>query len=237
MEWSPLSLIGWYHVVTFAVIVPALALLSRRRMRGAAQALPPRVLQYRTTTMTLLLFGVFSVLTAREEGLNVWRAAIERPALSIATAAVMLASAIAIMRPRWRRAVMKGTPVVNFFMPQTALERAWWVTVSVLAGVSEEISWRGVQAVLLATLTGSIAAGGVLSAVMFGAAHMMQGWKSAAAVIVFALAFQALYWLSGTLLPGMIIHAAYDIVAGLTYARFGRELNYAPRFAADEVPA
>jgi membrane protease YdiL (CAAX protease family) len=136
------------------------------------------------------------------------------------------------MRPRWRRAVERRTRVVHLFMPDTAAERAWWLAVSILAGVGEEITWRGVQTALLSALMGSYLLGALLSAVSFGLAHFIQGWRSAVVITIFALGFQTIVWLSGSLYVAMAVHVAYDMTAGLSYARLGRELGYAP-----ETPA
>jgi membrane protease YdiL (CAAX protease family) len=114
---------------------------------------------------------------------------------------------------------------VQLFMPGTPAERASWIVVSVLAGVGEEITWRAVQPALLAAAIGSPTAGILLAAVNFGVSHLVQGWKSAAIIVVFALGFQALVWLSGSLYLAMAVHLAYDITAGLTYGRLGRELG------------
>ena len=50
------------------------------------------------------------------------------------------------------------------------------------------------------------------------------------------MAFQALVWTSGSLLLAMIVHAAYDITAGFTYSRLGRELGYEPAGATGVRP-
>jgi hypothetical protein len=55
---------------------------------------------------------------------------------------------------------------------------------------------------------------------------MVQGWKSSAIIVFFALGFHALVWLSGSLYVAMVVHTAYDITAGLTYGRLGRKLGY-----------
>jgi membrane protease YdiL (CAAX protease family) len=232
-----LSALGWYHLVVFTVVVPALAIASRRAIRSH-RPLPPRLKQFRASVVMLVLFGALSTLTAREQAIELLRLDLQRPIWSMVAGVGLLGAAIAIMRPRWRRAVLERRPAVHFFMPQTGAERVWWVLVSLLAGISEEITWRAVQTGLFATLTGSLVAGALLSAVAFGVAHAVQGWRSAAAIVAFALAFQGLYWLSGTLLVGMAVHAVYDLVAGLAYARLGRELGYElPAALPDEATA
>jgi membrane protease YdiL (CAAX protease family) len=115
---------------------------------------------------------------------------------------------------------------VHLFMPANATERAWWIAVSVLAGVGEEITWRGVQTSLLRTFTGSLVLAIVLCAAQFGLSHAIQGWKSASVVTAFALGFHGLVLLSGSLLPAMAVHVVYDLTAGLNYGKLGRELGY-----------
>jgi membrane protease YdiL (CAAX protease family) len=220
--------IGWYHLLTFSVLVPVLAWMSRRRSLRADAPKPPLARFLRSTCIMLALFAVLSCLTAWQQDLSIWSLAIRRPLVSIPLAVGLYVLAVAVMRPRWRRAVETRLPHLRYFMPHTAGERRWWVVVSVSAGVSEEITWRGVQPPLLAYVTGSPLAGIALSAVMFGAGHAMQGFKSAAVIVIFALAFQALVWTSGSLLLAMIVHAVYDITAGFTYSRLGRELGYDP---------
>jgi len=139
----------------------------------------------------------------------------------------MYVAAVKFMRPLWRRAVEKRLPILRLFMPRDAGERAWWIGVSLLAGVGEEITWRGVQTQLLVPIVGAYAAATLLSAISFGSAHFVQGWRSCAVIVLFALGFQAVVWASGgSLFVAMAVHVAYDVTAGITYGRLGRELGY-----------
>lgn len=219
--------IGWYHLVIFSALVPALAWMSRRRSMRADAPKPPLARFLRSGSIVLALFAALSLLTAWKQDLDIWSLSIRRPLVSIPLAVGLYALAVLLMRPRWRRAVEQRLPHLRYFMPQTRDERRWWVVVSGCAGVSEEITWRGVQPPLLAYLTGSPLAGVLLSAILFGAAHAMQGFKSAAVIVLFAMAFHLLVWTSGSLLLAMVVHAAYDITAGFAYGRLGGELGYA----------
>jgi hypothetical protein len=98
--------------------------------------------------------------------------------------------------------------IVRLFMSNTAVERAWWAGVSVLAGRGEEISWRGVQVALVGVLTGDFWIAAMVCAISFGVAHIVQGWQSAALNAVFALGFHALLWLPGSLQVAMAGHIA-----------------------------
>jgi len=219
---------GWYHLFTMGVLIPFMVVRNYRRMVGKSLALPNRMRHFRTTAIMLVLLTSLSVVVAKAEWIDLYRFDSARLPQGLAAGAVMYVVAVVAMRPRWRRAVESRTRIVHLFMPATAAERGWWVLVSTLAGVGEEITWRGVQTALLAYLTGSFVAGATLSAASFGVAHYMQGWKSAAIIAVFALAFQAVVWLSGSLYVAMLVHVLYDITAGLAYGRLGRELGYSP---------
>jgi uncharacterized protein len=141
------------------------------------------------------------------------------------------------MRPRWRRAVERRARVVHLFMPSNGRERAWWIVVAVLAGISEEITWRGVQPVLLAAVLGSPLVAVLVVAGTFGFTHIVQGWKSAAIIVLSALGFQTIVCLSGSLYLAMLVHLAYDITAGLHHGRLGRELGYSLADGAAEAGA
>ncbi len=219
---------GWYHLAVMGVLIPFVVVRNYRRMVGRSLPLPNRMRHFRTTAIMLVLLTTLSVLVADAEWIDLFRFDAGRLPQGLAAGAVMYVVAVAFMRPRWRRAVERRARIVYLFMPDNAVERGWWVGVSTLAGIGEEITWRGVQTALLAYLTGSFVAGSILCAISFGVAHYIQGWKSAAIIAIFALAFQAVVWLSGSLYVAMLVHIAYDVTAGLTYGRFGREMGYTP---------
>ena len=221
-----LSPAGSVHLVAFGLAIPLLALLQRRKLVAAGWPLGLRLPHYRRGVASLIAFAALSLATAWRQGLQLFPASIDRPWISVAAAIAMYVIAITVMRPRWRRAVERGSPHVYLFMPDTREERGWWIAVSIFAGISEEITWRGVQPALVAFVVGSPEAGALVAAISFGVAHATQGWKAASIVVIFALAFQGLVWLSGTLVLAMAVHAAYDATAGLAYARFGRHLGY-----------
>lgn len=227
-----LGIPGWYHILVMGVLIPAVVVRNYRRMVGKALPLPNRMRHFRTTAVMLSLFTFLSVMVGRAEWIDLFRFDASRLPQGLLAGAVMYVVAVASMRPRWRKAVEDRRRIVYLFMPANASERMWWILVSTLAGVGEEITWRGVQTALLALLTGSFIAGAVLSAIQFGIAHYMQGWKTAAIIAAFALAFQGVVWVSGSLYVAMLVHTAYDITAGLAYGRLGRELGYTLEGAA-----
>lgn len=233
-----INLAGSLHLAYFGIFIPVMVVRGRQKIRDTKRPLPTRLRHFQMTAFSLVMFAAMSLGVAHVEGIELFPLS-RPPILAILAGVVMLFATVALMRPLWRRAVKHRTPVrariLNLCMPANAVERAWWIAVAVLAGISEEITWRGVQTALLSNLTGRLWIGAIICSISFGLGHMVQGWKSSAIIVFFALGFQALVWLSGSLYVAMAVHMAYDITAGLTYGRLGKEFGYSPEFK--ESPA
>ena len=96
-------------------------------------------------------------------------------------------------------AALFGGSLALVGMPANAKERSWWIAVAVLAGMGEEITWRGVQAALVGVVTGNFSIAALVCSTSFGLIHIIQGWRSAAVIAIFALGFHTLVWLAGSL--------------------------------------
>jgi membrane protease YdiL (CAAX protease family) len=218
---------GWAHLGYFGLVLPTLGLFSRKRLLAARKGAPNRLRHFQVTSINLAVFTMFSLLVAGVQRIRLFPAA-PPPLAAIAAGVAMYATMVLLFRPRWRKAVEKRSPVVHFFMPSNTVERAWWISVSFLAGIGEEITWRGVQAALLGALTGGFWLAALLSAVSFGMTHIVQGWRSAVIIAGIAIGFHVLVWLAGSLYVAMVVHVLYDLTAGIAYGRLGRELGYQP---------
>ena len=226
-----INLAGSLHLAFFGLLIPFAVVRGRMKLRQAKGPLPNRLRHFKSTALTLVAFALLSLMVAHAEWIELFPRT-RPPLLAILAGAVKLVAAVAIMRPRWRRAVEHrtsiGARVLHLVMPANAVERAWWIVVAMLAGISEEITWRGVQTALLINLTGHLSIAAIVCSISFGLGHFNQGWKSVAIIVCFALGFHALVWLSGSLYVAMAVHVAYDITAGITYGRLGREFGYSP---------
>ena len=72
------------------------------------------------------------------------------------------------MRPLWRRRVQERSRRIWLFMPRTTRERTAWIAASITAGISEEVTYRGVMFALLWRVTGS-----ALAAALIGGAGVL----------------------------------------------------------------
>ena len=149
-----ITLVGWMHLVVFGLLLPALVLRDTRAFANRTTPLPERVAHFRSTAVTLALFTAMSLIVAGVERMSMFAAGVPHPLRGLSAGVGMYVAAVLVMRPMWRKAVARGPRVVHLFLAGTREERAWWLAVSLLAGLGEEITWRGVQTGLLAPIVG-----------------------------------------------------------------------------------
>jgi membrane protease YdiL (CAAX protease family) len=105
-------------------------------------------------------------------------------------------------------------------LPRGSTEIAFWIFLSLTAGICEEIIFRGyLQKQLLGWLKSSPLAV-VISAMAFGAGHIYQGAKSAVVIGVYGLLFGILAEWRKNLRPGMMAHAWHDALSGVAMSVF-----------------
>jgi uncharacterized protein len=105
-----------------------------------------------------------------------------------------------------------GTALV---IPRTRSELTWFFGVAVTAGVCEELLYRGFFFAVTApfiTAYGSIAA----SAVVFGLAHAYQGRRGILLTGAIGVFLGAFYFLSGSIVWPMLLHALIDVNGGVS---------------------
>jgi len=103
----------------------------------------------------------------------------------------------------------------HFLLPQTGVEIAWWLLLSLTAGICEEALYRGYLQQQFTAFSRSVPVGILLSAALFGGAHAYQDPRQAVIIGVMGAAGGAVaYWRKSTR-PGMIAHTVQDVIGGL----------------------
>lgn len=108
-----------------------------------------------------------------------------------------------------------GTEAVKALLPRTYAEMVLWVCLSVTAGFCEELIFRGYLQRQFLALTGRPVLAVVFQALIFGAAHVYQGWKGAVTITVYGALFGLLAAWRKSLRPGIMQHATQDTLSGL----------------------
>lgn len=136
------------------------------------------------------------------------------------TGAAVAVIALALLMRRRPTSGKSGGPAqllaVQPMLPRTGRGRWGWSALSLSAGVTEEITYRGLLVLTLAvalpsqTPTAVIVA---LAAVLFGAAHWYQGRAGMVATGLAGAALTVLYLGTGSLLVPMVLHTLMDLRA------------------------
>jgi membrane protease YdiL (CAAX protease family) len=98
-------------------------------------------------------------------------------------------------------------------LPVTKKERQMWVFVSITAGITEEIQYRGYLFFAFSLLFPSIPLWGVLiiSTLLFGIGHIYQG-KSAVRPTLAGFMFGFMYIIFDSIVPIILVHIIQDLV-------------------------
>jgi len=123
------------------------------------------------------------------------------------------------LRPKAAKIRKQLQDSVGALLPDSRQERLWWGMVSVGAGISEELVFRGF---LLYYFTAYVPQMNtpekvLLASLVFGLAHIYQGWRGAISAGILGLVFAGLYVMTGSLLLPIVIHAAVDSRALLIF--------------------
>jgi membrane protease YdiL (CAAX protease family) len=102
---------------------------------------------------------------------------------------------------------------ISSLLPQGLVESALWVLLSCSAGFCEEVVYRGYLQKQFLAFSGSAAFAVAAQAVVFGLSHSYQGAKQVVLITVLGGLYGALAQMRRSLRPGMISHAASDVMA------------------------
>ncbi len=221
--------VGFWYRVLIGGVIPWAAWRSRNQL--ATAALPAKKRYLAGVIVQQLALTALSLGTAWSLGIPLF--ASYRPAVGhwLAAAGVLVtALAVFLGWPEWRRQAASGDRRIQLIAPIDATDHALWAAVSVLAGVGEEITYRGVLYWIVYQLTGSAAASVVAAATIFGVSHLVQGWRAVPVITGFAVVFHGLVMFTGSLYPAMAVHVLYDLIAGVAYGRYVRALARSKAF-------
>jgi membrane protease YdiL (CAAX protease family) len=223
-----LNLASFIFLVVLFVLTPRGALRSARQLRQArAEGKPlPRKRIVLSTMFALTVLWFLAVMNAVGMGVNVFSVegvGLREIGIGLLAFAMLLA-AIPISRAM-RSPEEQRRQIVNGIAPRTGSEFAVFVALALLAGIAEESAYRGVAVWILSPVFGNVVPAMFLSAMAFSVAHAVQGGKTMAVIFGIAVVFHLLVYLTNTLVIAMVVHAAYDVVAGYAAGRKARQFE------------
>jgi membrane protease YdiL (CAAX protease family) len=132
--------------------------------------------------------------------------------VALALAGVLLIEIAEMLAAMWSGGGHGGGALVTMGV----VERLVWVAFAFTAGFCEEVVYRGYLQVQLGGFTRSVGVGIVLSALLFGVAHLDQGYAAAVRFTGYAVGLGLLARGRQSLVPGIVCHVLLDAVSGFT---------------------
>ncbi|PZR73714.1 MAG: hypothetical protein DLM73_10170 [Chthoniobacterales bacterium] len=218
---TPEPLASRLHTFRFLLIVGGIALAGLLNGRQAATSSAGSHLPLYLTIVGLqLLFVWFVRLGIRARGIQLldligrrWRFPLDglRDTALAVFFVVLLRGCFGLLQ----HLLGQSSANAAFLLPNGPLESALWVAVSIVAGVGEEIVYRGYLQRQLWALCGSLPLAILLQALIFGIGHAYQGWRPALITAIYGLAFGLLAAWRKSIVPGAIAHTCVDVIGGL----------------------
>lgn len=220
------SVSGWVFLFITCVYLPALAVRTAIRARRSGGT--PTRAQHLTGVfvsqgMTLLV----ALFAAASDDVPLF----PKPtvtALSVAAAVGFLLLSLGTLPLRWNWKPDEQKRQLMWMLPHHMRDLWWWALVALIAGVCEEIVFRGVMYTLWHRALGSPAASVAVCATVFSVAHFVQGWRAMLMIALIAVGFHLIVSLTGDLYTAMAIHMLYDFIAGLVLLRLATRDGLVP---------
>ncbi len=215
---------AWHTVVLLAALVGFSVVNASMQQAGRVHA--GRLVVYGLSIVLEWLFVAFVWLGLWLRGRRLrdllgdnarsWKLVLRDVGIAVAfvvAANVVLAVAGALVHSR-------PTEALRRILPHTPAEIATFCAVAATAGICEEIVFRGYLLEQFGVITRSVAGGVVLQAIVFGASHGYEGWRTMIVLALYGGMFGALARWRRSLRPGMIAHALHDAVIGIAAGHF-----------------
>ncbi len=221
-------MITWIdHVLcaAFAVVWPLWAYRHHASYRAKVKARVPgeRLAAYAEAMITQWLFAAAAVALWIQKSrdwnvLGLFGLDAGRIGLGLLLAAVLggfflAQGAFVARRPETHAQVRASVLPYVEILPAERNDLTGFIAVSLTAGVCEELLFRGLLPWYLAEWMSPWSAQ-LLALVVFGLAHSHLGVRAAVKAFLAGAVAAALYLWTGSLLPGMLLHATVDIASG-----------------------
>ena len=203
------------------VAMPLLSLRLRRVFARTDAANFPRLRIYARSMLAQWLLVLCIAVLWLTRGRPIAALGLDVPLTPAGKGGLMVAAAATILLLAWvmrslarldggKRAKLLAKIEASKVAPRSRSEAAMFVPVSLTAGISEELLYRGFLFWFLVPAIG-LAAAVVASAGIFGLGHLYQGWRGALSTAAVGLVLGTLYALSGSLWWIMALHALIDL--------------------------
>jgi membrane protease YdiL (CAAX protease family) len=216
----------WHTAIVIAVILGVSALGS---MQAKAITHGQRHLVHYAFTMAwegalaaLVWWGIKmrrvpmrQLLGQRRTGAEAWLTDFGVALIFWVMAMIVLAAISSVLR---LLGLIQTQKAVFALAPRSVWEAVLWIALSIVAGLVEEVVFRGYLLQQFASLRGRLWVGVLVSSLLFGAGHGYEGIGSMIVIVAYGAMFCALAIQRKSLRAAMVAHAWHDSITGIALA-------------------
>ena len=208
-----LSSAAQYFLFVALIFVPLAGIASYLRIRSG-KPLRPKRQRYVATIVMQFVILVVTLLAARAEGITLLGRQWGSPLTWLVVAGYMVLLTFR-MRHAWARLPDERKEKARRLLPDDPSLMCLWVGVAALAGISEELAYRGLAYQLLRAMGLNIAFALLVCVTAFAIGHMTQGWRGVLGTFVLAILFHCLVFATNSLYLAIAFHAVYNLIVGV----------------------
>jgi len=215
----PMPLADAVFLVLLLLLLPAFAMVQAVHL---GDNVPPRMGMYVSSGASILVLAALSlILGTGTPGLAAMGLQVAGTGWILGLAAILTGVALALLlavRGLERTMGWGETRILLELLPRTAQERRVFAVLSFIAGIGEEIAYRGFALAWTTQLFGSPLAAVGLTSLGFGLLHAYQGVVGVVRTGLLGALYAVSVVATGNLWPAILSHIAVDLIAGLVLA-------------------
>jgi uncharacterized protein len=208
-----LSRAAQFFLFLVLIFVPVAGIASYLHIRSG-KPLRPKRKRYIATIVMQWNILVFTLIAAQAEGIVLlgrqWG-----DLLTWLLVAGYMGFLTFRLRHAWSKLSDERKEKARRLLPDDPSLMRLWVGIAAMAGISEELAYRGLAFQLLRGMGLNIALALLICVTTFAIGHMTQGWRGVLGTFVLALVFHGLVFLTNSLYLAIAFHAVYNLIVGV----------------------
>ncbi|MFY9560709.1 MAG: CPBP family intramembrane glutamic endopeptidase [Terriglobales bacterium] len=208
-----LSAAAQYFLFLVLIFVPLAGVAGYFRIRSG-KPLRPKRQRYVATMVIQFIILVVTIMAARSEGIELLGRQWGNPLTWLVVAGYMVLLTLRL-RHAWAKLSDERKEKARRLLPDDPSLMRLWVGVAALAGISEELAYRGLAYQMLREMGLNIALALLVCVTTFAIGHMTQGWRGVLGTFVLAVLFHCLVFATNSLYLAIAFHAVYNLIVGV----------------------
>jgi membrane protease YdiL (CAAX protease family) len=210
---SNLSPSSQYFLFIVLFFIPAMGVVGYFRLRSG-KPLRPKRRRYISIIVVQTLLLLLTLKAAQDEEINLLGRGWGNSYVWVFVSTFLVLVALRLPRA-WKKLPPERLEKARRLLPDDPSVMRLWVGVAAMAGISEELAYRGLALRLLLQVGVSIELALLVCVATFAIGHMTQGWRGVVGTAVLAIVFHTIVIFGNSLYPAILLHAVYNLMVGI----------------------